>query len=695
MVTHRLPLAVLALLCLFGTSATLSAQQPEPYDDVMLIINERSSASREIGAFFAQRRNIPERHIYRMSADTSESIDSTRFLQLKWQMQEWMRQNDLVDSISYIVTTKGCPLRVRTQQRDKFDSLGRLMFLGGQASFEDCLAIMNGDDSTLALSIKFSFPINRYYESTTRFKRDPERMPIYLVTRLDAYTVEQVKGYIVRAETPAVLGDGLWVLDVDPGKEGNPGYRVGNDWLRGARDILTARGMDVLFNNDTVYVHDRENVIGYASWGSNDGHSGGRDGARPRNTWINGSLAETFVSTGGRTFNEGTTGGQSLIADWIAEGACGVKGYTDEPYLSAIAHPDILFDRYTSGFNMAESFAAASVFSAWRQVVIGDPKMKLATMLGASSLQLAFGTTARGSSSFDTLRLTNNLSGPLTISSVTVTGANAADFTATIMGPVAPLTIAAGASVKIAVEFRPSDYGDRAAQVVVAHRRSGDSRDNTFIALLRGEVAQPSLIAQSSYDFGAVSIGSSAEHTLRLSSSLPSDTLEVTNYSKSGAGASRFTVVTEPAMPARLTGGAELGLRITYTPSGATRDSATLKVYTLNGGGPVSIKIYGTGATSAAPHESLPAFALMMSPNPTTSRSEVRLTLERAARVRVELLDLLGRTIREVADAAMSVGEQRVSIDLSELAAGAYLCRVEIIDRDGSTRTQVGQIVRQ
>jgi uncharacterized protein (TIGR03790 family) len=697
MSTRRLLLPAFVLLCLVASARTLPAQaQRESYDDVMLVINERSAASREIGAFFAQRRAIPERNIYRMNIDTSESIDSSRFVLVRWQMKEWMRQQGIVDSINYIVTTKGVPLRVRTSQWDRFDSLGRLVSLGGQASFEDCIALMNGEDSSLALAVKFSFPINRYYESTKRFRRDPQTMPIYLVTRLDAYTVEQVKDYIVRAETPAIMGEGLWVLDADPGKDGNPGYKVGNDWLRGANDVLRDRGMNVVYNGDTAYLRNRTGVIGYASWGSNDSYSGGREGAVPKNTWLNGSLAETFVSTGGRTFMSGSSGGQSLIADWIAEGACGVKGYTDEPYLSAIAHPDILFDRYTAGFNMAESFYAASVFAAWRQVVIGDPKMKLGSMVTLSDEQIDFGTTTRGTLLYDTISVRNNMNAPLLLNGVSLTGANADDFTVTVPGASFPVSIATGASFDVIVGFAPTGYFAREATVVIAHRGEGDPRDFNTMVQLTGTVTQPALMAPTSYDFGAVAIASSAEFTISAGTTVAGDTLHINNFSKSGAGASRFTVTTTPTLPTSLTGGATLDLRIVYSPSGATRDSATLVIYTLNGGQPTRIKLYGTGAVSSAPEtSSLASLGVTVTPNPATARAEVRFALKRPGQVRVELLDLLGRSVRGVLNSAMPEGDHRVALDVEDLAAGSYLCRVEIIDGDGATRTHVAQVVRR
>lgn len=96
---------------------------------------------------------------------------------------------------------------------------------------------------------------------------------------------------------------------------------------------------------------------------------------KPHNSWVPGAIAETFVSTSGRTFTWPPIYGQSLIADLIREGVSAVKGYVYEPYLSAIAEPSILFPRYVSGYFMAESYYMASPFLSWMGVVVGDPKM--------------------------------------------------------------------------------------------------------------------------------------------------------------------------------------------------------------------------------------------------------------------------------------------------------------------------------
>ena len=96
---------------------------------------------------------------------------------------------------------------------------------------------------------------------------------------------------------------------------------------------------------------------------------------RPNMDWVNGSIADTAVSTGGRSFNWGTSYGQSLIADLLEDGVSGVKGYVYEPYLTAVGLPSVYLPAYASGYNLAESHAAANLLSGWMGVVVGDPKM--------------------------------------------------------------------------------------------------------------------------------------------------------------------------------------------------------------------------------------------------------------------------------------------------------------------------------
>jgi hypothetical protein len=147
-----------------------------------------------------------------------------------------------------------------------------------------------------------------------------------------------------------------------------------NNSIDSASAMLRSRGRNVLLNRDSLFLTHQSNVAGYVSWGSNDHHASFfATNAIPQNTWARGALVETYVSTSARSFVSPPLYGQSLIADLIHEGVSGAKGYVYEPFLSSMANVRVLFSRYTSGANLAESYYAASRYLSWMDVVIGDP----------------------------------------------------------------------------------------------------------------------------------------------------------------------------------------------------------------------------------------------------------------------------------------------------------------------------------
>jgi uncharacterized protein (TIGR03790 family) len=326
------------------------------YSDVLVLINNNSAMSKQVGEYFVDARDVPTGQVAYLDVPAREVINWAQFQDLKDQVRTYIIRNNLVSKINYIVTTKGLPLKIWNSS------------LYYEASVDEELAMVLG---TFESSIGgFWWTVNPYYQDRKYFDRNEEG--IYLVNRLTGYDWDDVKGIIDRANH--TYGNrGKFVLDVDSTKGySTGGYGVGNLWLRNARDILVDRGEEVLFDETRWYVTHQEDVMGYASWGSNDAND--TDHAKPHNQWVDGSIAETYVSTGGRTFTYPPRYGQSMVADWIAENVTGIKGYVYEPFLTAVAHPDILFERYTAGFNLADSYRMASQYMGWMGVVVGDPK---------------------------------------------------------------------------------------------------------------------------------------------------------------------------------------------------------------------------------------------------------------------------------------------------------------------------------
>jgi len=206
---------------------------------------------------------------------------------------------------------------------------------------------------------------------------------LYLVTRLDGFSVDDVLQLIDRGAAP--VKDGLFVLDARASLAGN---RSGDTWLSSAAERLSAGGFKdrVQLEPTGVVATAKGPVLGYYSWGSNDPALTSRKRGLQ---FAPGALAGMFVSTDARTFKEpppewtiGKWGEaktyfegspQSLTGDLIREGATGVSGHVAEPYLDGSARPQILFPAYVAGFNLAESFYQSIPFLSWQNVVIGDP----------------------------------------------------------------------------------------------------------------------------------------------------------------------------------------------------------------------------------------------------------------------------------------------------------------------------------
>jgi uncharacterized protein (TIGR03790 family) len=233
--------------------------------------------------------------------------------------------------------------------------------------------------------------LNRYWNQRVPFSHSA--FGGYLVTRLDGYTQSDAQALVARSlaadsETIKDVPAGKVLLDVQPIFKFNRAevpeqplavtgritdesdYGSWNADMVKAGELLAAHNVPAELDTSETFVGDRSNLLGYFSWGSNDAKYNAS--AYESLRFAPGSIGDTAVSTSARTFLP-TTGGQSLIADLIAHGITGVKGYVDEPLLQAVASPSVTMDRYTSGFTLAESFSAASRFVGWEDIVIGDP----------------------------------------------------------------------------------------------------------------------------------------------------------------------------------------------------------------------------------------------------------------------------------------------------------------------------------
>jgi uncharacterized protein (TIGR03790 family) len=345
-----LQLALLSLVIVLASCAAKMkphVSKLPPATNVLLVINDNSPESQQVGSYYAEMRNVPERNVLHIKTGTGEEIGRSDFdQQVGKPVKDYLASSGLNKTVDYLVLTIGEPIRIE----DGLSVDGQLMCMDLD------LKQVNG---------QHPYP-NPYFNKKDHFSHAKFKM--YLATRLIGYTVDDAKA-LVDHSLEAKPENGLFLINTAANRTSGD-YGNMNMAMTRASALIAKKGFDSHLDSSGKFAGGYEGLMGYFSWGSNDGAFDLN--AYKSNRFLPGAIAETAVSTGARTFKH-TTEGQSLIADLIASGVTGVKGYVSEPYLFAIADPIILFDRYLSGYNLAESFYAASRVIYWKDMVVGDP----------------------------------------------------------------------------------------------------------------------------------------------------------------------------------------------------------------------------------------------------------------------------------------------------------------------------------
>jgi uncharacterized protein (TIGR03790 family) len=339
--------------------------------NVLLVVNDASQLSRDIGQYYSARRGVSPRNICHIRTAATEDIARAQYdREIAGAIGACLTRNQLTEQILYIVTTGGVPLKIP----------GPAEMTGDYAAVDSELTLLYSD-----LKQGHPHPIagpapNPFFGRREAKFAHPE-FPIYLVTRLAAYDLEGVKAIIDRSLHAA--NQGKFVIDMK-----SPAPREGDSWLRQAANLLPKDR--VIFDDSEKVIYDQSGVIGYAGWGSNDPN-------RHRRWlgfhWLPGAIATEFVSTNARTFQRPPENWnisdwkspklwfvgspQTLTADYLLEGATAATGHVDEPYIGMTPHPEYLLPAYYSGRNLAESYYLSIRALSWQNIVIGDPLCSL------------------------------------------------------------------------------------------------------------------------------------------------------------------------------------------------------------------------------------------------------------------------------------------------------------------------------
>ena len=277
---------------------------------------------------------------------------------------------NIVDSVNYIVTTKGIPLKIK--RAACYD-----IYTGG---FARCSSVDN--ELTLILgphSDYISQPYfidNPYLHSDTLFSR--KKYGIYLVTRLDGVNKMDVLNLIDRSG-PGIkidIGNSKAVLDI--GWVAEKPNSSGSYFLQGLQDLKSNNenhGLETSLFADTNKIEYFSNVVGYYMLNYNQTDKTYYCDFVPGSIGEQLDLFELSDTVGSRnTYN-------SLpFIKTIEQGITGISGNVYPTFVRMLVQIDVLFENYfwsPQKRNLAESYYSSITKLSASNVFVGDPKTSI------------------------------------------------------------------------------------------------------------------------------------------------------------------------------------------------------------------------------------------------------------------------------------------------------------------------------
>ena len=187
---------------LFFLLAAVSLLPAQTGANILLVVNRNDSASGQIADYYRLRRSVPRP----TSAISIPLPDETIYWQtyidrIETPVANCLKNAHLVEKVLYIVTTMGVPLRI--------DGMGGSLQVSEHSSVDSDLALLYAKLKGAQFPRAGAVP-NPYFAKRDMPFRHP-LVPIYLVTRLAAYDVADVKAMI--DHSLAARNRGKFVID--------------------------------------------------------------------------------------------------------------------------------------------------------------------------------------------------------------------------------------------------------------------------------------------------------------------------------------------------------------------------------------------------------------------------------------------------------------------------------------------------
>ncbi len=349
--------------------------------ETAVVYNSALPESVELAHYYAERRGIPADRLIGIRCSADEAISREAFnetiapsMRHAFIERDWFKVQ--TQTVRNTVTGKEEKLPVVVKSHVKVLAIMRGVPLKIIRQSEHPKPSQEDEASVDAELVCLGLPvfrlagivINPFFDLQERFPAAPAVNGMLMVGRVDGPSQEIAKRLIddaIAVENTGLRGRGVLDLALKTGT-----YEQGDDWLRRSAEIWKRTGIP-------AWIDTTENLIRegwplpdtalYFGW-----YAGEISGAlkTPEFRFKQGAIACHLHSFSASTVRSRT---QAWAGPLLDRGAAAVLGNVWEPYLSLTVHFDVLNDRLTRGWTLAESAWCATPGLSWMNLVLGDP----------------------------------------------------------------------------------------------------------------------------------------------------------------------------------------------------------------------------------------------------------------------------------------------------------------------------------
>ncbi len=332
---------------------------PDSPRRVLVAFNARSPESRELAETYARARHIPADNLVPLACPLT---DECRRSDYEGEILPYVRERVRNDSlIAYVVLIRGVPFR--------FSDWGNFGGYSVDSVLATCLMTSPPPDAPDSPLAGLAAPAperrarNPYFGADARFDR-ARWGGMLLVCRLDGPT---------NADAFQPVESGLSAKPVR-----GPFYLRDSFCMSmaGGNAVLQGKSLQTEYvtpaNNPLEPLYQGEGGPYMAHWGAGPHDTQYSDEKFARLRFLPGALCDlTWSASAVGLRDRNAKAGINLLTAYA--GAAGAHGFVSEPYCDSISRSEIVLERYTRGYNLAESFYMGSPYLHWKDVMLGDP----------------------------------------------------------------------------------------------------------------------------------------------------------------------------------------------------------------------------------------------------------------------------------------------------------------------------------